>query len=90
MLLNRIFSSVPKKVSSGPMPSLSFLVLSIGKTKTHSLLKLLTELGFVQVIGGSPNRGFTYKLCEQDTLDKTIKEIKQSLGRRFRAVEKAD
>ena len=53
--------------------------LSIGKTKAHSLLKLLVELGYVRVASGTPNKGFNYELGEQDTLDKTREQIKQSL-----------
>jgi energy-coupling factor transporter ATP-binding protein EcfA2/predicted transcriptional regulator len=60
--------------------------LRISKTQLHRYTQDLIELEYIQQSGGSPNRGYTYRISYWDNIEKLRNQIKTNLQEQLTAL----
>ncbi len=58
-------------------------VLRISKTQLHRYIQDLIELEYVQQVGGSPNRGYSYKISYWDNIERLRSRIMNDLTKQL-------
>ena len=60
--------------------------LNISKTSAFKYIQLLQELEYIQAVEGSVNKGFKYKVCYWDNMEKLKAKIKTELHNQLEAL----